>query len=251
MNHPLDGARLKVIWAQKHLDLLKGELAAYLDSTPYESVIEIQPDEITAHRPVIAAPPVEMSARVGDCVQNLMASLDYIAWELASKFAGRQLIPPPDGTDKPSFPLYNNQARFLKNTQRLKYYKLSAEAIREITDAQPYNAGQESLFALYHLVNQDKHRLPILALAKFDEGRWSLSVGNARIFGAGVSSMSLSAREAPFTVNDGANVKVQAKLTVFVAFANVAMAPVPVERTLQEIIKTIANVIPRFDPFFL
>ena len=36
MNHPLDGARLKVVRAQGHLNSLKSEIGTYLDTPPYE-----------------------------------------------------------------------------------------------------------------------------------------------------------------------------------------------------------------------
>src|SRR5690348_6278202 len=43
MNHPLDGARLKVVRAQEHLDALKAEIRMYLDEQPHQ-IIRSEPD---------------------------------------------------------------------------------------------------------------------------------------------------------------------------------------------------------------
>jgi hypothetical protein len=46
------------------------------------------------------------------------------------------------------------------------------------------------------------------------------------------------------------DVKVQSQATVFIAFRDSAMPREPVNRTLEQIVECVANVIPRFDQFF-
>jgi hypothetical protein len=83
MRHPLDGARLKIVRAQKHLDSLKDEISRYLDTHPYEFPTEHE-GNVVAARPAIVSepPPLELGCIAGDCFSNLRKSLDYIAWEL-------------------------------------------------------------------------------------------------------------------------------------------------------------------------
>src|SRR5436309_15982842 len=86
MKHPLDGARLKVIRAQEHLDCLKAEVWMYLHQQPDE--VRSQPERSPQHtwlRPTHVLPPIvpsepppRLSAIIGDCVTNARAALDYI-----------------------------------------------------------------------------------------------------------------------------------------------------------------------------
>src|SRR5262245_15024560 len=106
MSHPLDGARLKVVRAQEHLESLKDESRGYLDGHPYKIITEeihdpqgfpsmqaILPDgspKLTKYwkftPEVHTLPPLRLSALIGDVVGNLRAALDYIVWQLALRY---------------------------------------------------------------------------------------------------------------------------------------------------------------------
>src|SRR5688572_25155006 len=88
MNHPLDGARLKIIRAQEHLDSLKTHILMYLHELPYEFRPEKYGDlQEPIFMPIITTqPPVRLGTVIGDCVNNARAALDYVAWELATKY---------------------------------------------------------------------------------------------------------------------------------------------------------------------
>src|SRR5438094_6769697 len=108
MKHPLDGARLKVIRAQEHLDCLKAEVWMYLHQQPDE--VRSQPERSPQHtwlRPthvlppiVPAEPPPRLSAIIGDCVTNARAALDYIMWELAERHFDPPLDISQDGVNR-------------------------------------------------------------------------------------------------------------------------------------------------------
>lgn len=92
MNHSLDGARLKVVRAQEHLDSLKAEIRMHLDEQP-NVVVRSKPDpNLDLH--MLSVPPsfpvedtpLRLSTIVGDCVTNARASIDYVVWELSQKF---------------------------------------------------------------------------------------------------------------------------------------------------------------------
>src|SRR5437762_12383188 len=78
MKHPLDGARLKVIRAQEHLDCLKAEVGMYLRQQPDE--VRSQParnpqlpwlSTTQILRPIVpTVPPVRFSTISGDCLAN-------------------------------------------------------------------------------------------------------------------------------------------------------------------------------------
>jgi hypothetical protein len=157
---PLDGARLKIVRAQQHLDSLKHEIMAYIRSKPYEFPIEDDGEYITVRDATISEnPPVLLSCIIGDCVCNLRAALDYIAWQLAAhNFPGLQI-----GTDRVYFPISETPQDF--KPDRLTKYGIPATVVSLIESVQPYHAGYETLALLKLLVNQDKHCLPLLALA--------------------------------------------------------------------------------------
>src|SRR4051812_18603330 len=104
MNHPLDGARLKIVRAQEHLDSLKAEIEMYLHEQPHEVYSRPQTYPYNSRRGAAYAayysasiqhvlpalipgvPPLRLSTIIGDCVTNARAALDYIVWELAQRF---------------------------------------------------------------------------------------------------------------------------------------------------------------------
>src|SRR6202008_4862235 len=93
MADPLAGARLKIIRAEQHLRSLHDEIGAYLQTDPYKFPVEFDDDAGIMEPAVITHdPPLELGCIVGDCLGNLRASLDYIAWQLASKYSATPLV---------------------------------------------------------------------------------------------------------------------------------------------------------------
>src|SRR4051812_6533280 len=127
MNHPLDGARLKIVRAQEHLDSLKAEIGMYLNEHPHEVFSHPKTYPYDSRRGAVHAayysasiqhvlppltpgvPPLRLSTIIGDCVTNARAALDYIVWELAQRY----FKPAFDITDRNdrrivAFPIYQN-----------------------------------------------------------------------------------------------------------------------------------------------
>src|SRR5690242_12983375 len=90
---PLDGARLKVVRAQEHLDSFKAESCRYLDEQPHEIRSQFQGDGQALPHLDFSAPPHRLSVIIGDCVTNCRAALDYIAWELVKHYFTGTLTP--------------------------------------------------------------------------------------------------------------------------------------------------------------
>jgi hypothetical protein len=207
MKHPLDGARLKVVRAQKHLKTLKDEIAGYLRTDPHEFPVEHDGNAVTAREAVIKADrqsPDELSCVVGECVEPLRHALDYIAWELATKFA---VSAPVVGKDEGIYfpildaPTGDSADRFDKMAKK---YTFGADAVKLIKDVQPYVAGYEPLKLLAALTNRDKHCLPLLTVAYVNTALIELSVVGqspdmCRTAIAGRNAVSVSVRSLPAT----------------------------------------------------
>jgi len=259
MNHPLDGARLKVVWAQKDLKSLKDEVARYLASNSYEFVTESDANNKTARLVIKTEPPLDLSHLIGQCANGLRASLDYIVWQLAIRYSPKA---PEVGKDRIYFPLQKDSATF--NANALAKYSIPANAIGAIESVQPYQAGYERLAAIPDLTNEDRHRLPLLTLARVsgtsirfrdDKGKTIFGIVGAvvgegftgHLSGAGIALNALGTSQPALSPE---NVKVEAQATVFVAFQNSVMPREPVDRTLEQMVECVARVVPRFDSFF-
>jgi len=76
---------LKIGWAKKHAALLETEMTGYFQGYPCHVVSEVDPNDETCmiSRLEITKPmPPDFALIIGDCLQNLRTSLDYLVWEL-------------------------------------------------------------------------------------------------------------------------------------------------------------------------
>jgi hypothetical protein len=242
MNHPLEGSRLKVVRAEKHLQAFKHELWEHLD-TKHERFIRQR--EGTGVRIVTAPPadlPSELSLPIGDCAVNLMSALDYIVWQLAQSYWA---CAPERGKDK----IYYLRPDSFTNDGRSK--SVPATALALLKRAQPKNAGYELLGILRDLVNEDKHRLPLLTYAT------TSSITDLQVeFPGGVFRSNIVAGSLTLATADPSqppinpeNVKVDGDATVFVTLKNVA-APDPVDRLLENLVKCVAGIVGDFEKVF-
>ncbi len=220
----------------------------YLDERPYTISTE-KTSDLPFPRPVITTipPPLRLSTIIGDCVTNIRAALDYITWELATRY----FSPPLDIAKRSdrritSFPIFKEPSDlgYVNRLNCLTNRKVPAAAINEIKAVQAYNRGYESLWWLHELVNADKHQMPILTLsyAPFF-AYWADESGIHPI-------AHWTDRDAKPNLAEIEAMHMKHQVTIYVTFQDVAMPREPVDRTLEQIIETAANVIPRFEPFF-
>jgi hypothetical protein len=237
----LDGARLKVVRAQKHLDSLKDEIRRYEQSKPYRLTVENDihvPGFVVPTWSITAGPDPYLSTIIGDVLCNLRSALDYVAWELAAKYVGRPLDGPPAGKDWISFPIVSSQKYFRRDA--LEEYQIPASVIDEIESVQPYGGGYHPLWLLKLLVDSDKHRLPVLI-----RGR----LRGVTVVIQHVGPVALPADSNPAISGKKQPVGMRAQLAVFVALQDPSMPWEPVELTLENIVKSVADVIRRFERF--
>jgi hypothetical protein len=98
---------------------------------------------------------------VGDVLQNLISTLDHLAY---------QLVCVGSGSEGPFtyvyFPIAGSALEY--ESQKLKKVKrMKPDAIKQIDAIKPYRGGNDLLWHLYELNNIDKHRLIIMVGSAF------------------------------------------------------------------------------------
>jgi hypothetical protein len=253
VREPLDGAKLKIVRAEEHLNALKLEVGAYLDTRPYEFIpnSKMNPaDPFKQYFRINTPPPLHCGLIIGDIVTNIRAALDYIVWELSVRF----FVPPFNDRDRQivSFPIYENPGErgYTDRMNGLAKRGVPAGVRAEIDAVQPHKGGYGPLGLLNHLVNTDKHRVPLLAASWIP--CWAYNFDNSgNILPPTDPDPGLyAALQAARLPTDPVAMRVYPNLTVYVSLEDATMPREPVDRTLENIIKTVADVIPRFEQFF-
>lgn len=149
-------------WAEHHLNLIEKSIGDFIDSDPCSIITDGHPERGVYDARLVypkKLPFRSISLMIGDCVHNMRASLDYIAWELA----GYDI---KDATTM--FPICGTADEFnKKGIKRIK--RLPSDAQAAIERLQPYNTrygGQLlALGPLNSLDIADKHKLLTVAVA--------------------------------------------------------------------------------------
>src|SRR5439155_544464 len=71
--------------AKQHLDALNIEIARYIKEDPYGVSHKQQGNYHEAEAIITKEPLPNLGCIIGDCITNIRASLDYIAWEIGIK----------------------------------------------------------------------------------------------------------------------------------------------------------------------
>ena len=152
--------KLKLNRGHAHRDDVLGRIQAFWKASPPQ--IERRDDSTTRQRNWVVrlstSPPVEDWALiVGDAIHNLRAALDHLVWQLVEtnrKTPGRHN----------SFPIAEDESRFRSMVEQ-SLLGVDAPAAAAIQAIKPWKGESEALWLLHQLDIQDKHRLPLVALA--------------------------------------------------------------------------------------
>lgn len=147
---------LKLARAKEHQAELSRLLSSYLGTTPYK--VATKRDSQT-RKPVYYVASAEVVPDsiplvAGDAVQNLMSTLDHLAYQLVCK----------DTADRPPnpnwiyFPIADDDAAY-EAKKRGKMQGARAETFSAIDALRPFKGGNDLLWSLYGLNNIEKHRL--------------------------------------------------------------------------------------------
>jgi hypothetical protein len=117
----------------------------------------------------------QLSLRVGEYIHNLRSTLDNLIFAVA-----RIKADPPSKPKDLSFPICNNEENYRNQTKKI-FYQIPSFLELEILKLQPFivskdpkNVGKtlDSLSIVQNLNNSDKHRVPIILQAIFNEIRF-------------------------------------------------------------------------------
>jgi hypothetical protein len=170
--------------ACEHYEAIKRVVDEWNKVTTYEVFSERDPDKselVHCQRYVakIGGPEFpNISALLGDCLNNFRAVLDHMIWFASVIHSGD----PPPKPKNISFPAYEDRAKY--KAQGLHAVSPKVAAIVELY--QPYRAGVDArrhpLWALCELNNVDKHRevhavnhvamAPAVSVASSSDGVW-------------------------------------------------------------------------------
>ena len=147
---------LKIKRAEKHIADLEQQLRAFLDTTPYKvgTKHDSQTRKLIYYVTSIKPVPDCLPLVAGDVIQNLMSSLDHLAYQIVCS----------DTKDHPPnpnwiyFPIADDAAKY-EAKKREKMRGARQETFDAIDALKPYKGGNDLLWALYRLNNVEKHRL--------------------------------------------------------------------------------------------
>lgn len=146
---------LKIDRAKKHFAELEGELRRYFAFQPYKVGVRIGAEKRPNYfvESVVEVPDA-VTLAAGDTIQNLVSSLDHLAFRLVcAATAGRP--PNPRGV---YFPIADDSEQY-ERKKRTRLAGASAAAIGAVDALRPYRGGDDVLWELHALNNVEKHRL--------------------------------------------------------------------------------------------
>jgi hypothetical protein len=153
-------SRLKLARTREHLDKLNKEMRIFIQDNAPNVDADLTKNGAYLAIVHLPTPPIRIGVIAADVFQNLRASLDYLAWELA-------LLNEDSPDDNTAFPICrnwnkNSQKRFNQNTKNI-----TQDAINEIQALQPYHRGNSymnhPLWVINSFCNVAKHRsIPIV-----------------------------------------------------------------------------------------
>lgn len=194
------------------------------------------------HTRAVIAPPIpwEMSFILGDFIQNLRSSLDYLVRELC-------VVCQKEPTKFNSFPICPNLKCFGNDVSKRAVDGLSVEMKAEIRALQPYMAGQDwertNLWILHELCNMNKHRG--IALAR-------LEVHNETSVRREIAGLKIHKGNAGYgDAERTADMKVNDDLIALIAFEDGIVKGREMSTLTRHLIEYMeSDVWPRFEKFF-
>lgn len=165
MNHmaSLEAVQAKVAWAEKQRKCLEAEAVQFLTGEG-SNILTLSCDStdriatISGERQRI---PFSLPLLIGDCLQSLRSSLDYLVWELilaANRTPARHN----------SFPVCRSHTAFKNSVSKGQLAGVDEGAIAQIEKFQPYHDGKvqnsNALYVLDDLCGICKHRMVPLTI---------------------------------------------------------------------------------------
>lgn len=219
----LHDAFQRLIRASEHLEEIKGEIAAYVETNEGVSLVKVEGQTATALMPPF--PPPKIGVIIGEFVQNLRVSLDYLVYQLAILDSGKEV----NGTQ---FPIVKD-AKDFKGICRKYLGGVNEAHVAAIEALQPYKRPHW-LWVMRGISNQDKHRT--IQVLGMQSGGVRINVG-----GTEEEALAFGGFRMP-----GDDVAMYYPAPILVAFPD----GTPVEEPLDALLAETRKVLEAFNPDF-
>jgi hypothetical protein len=168
-DRPFFGVELRLARARMHAEALGASVAEW-QSHPLSAHGEISADRrkySLVLNDFAAVPPIEFwGMLIGDCIHNLRSALDNLCFS-----AARLKRDPPAHARAIQFPIFDTREVYRDKAART-LEQLPDAAVDVLEHFQPFQKGvadeiqRHALMMLQHMSNQDKHRIPMVALLR-------------------------------------------------------------------------------------
>ena len=249
-----DSVLCKIIRADEHLQSFAADITEYFEQHPAKVVRQNEgsPDEYIAKVIVDKPIPVRLPLILGDYLQNLRSSLDYLVWELV-------LAAKNTPTKDNMFPICSTRDRFDQAITRRRLDGVPKPAQAVIECLQPYNCGdfeKSLLWIADDFCNINKHRrilLTRLHSGAAPEGTKTRVIDGKNWTYTDLAAVASNTKIGPFPIIGG-TVKMPMNLHIisFIAFDEGAAKGVEITtvmRGMRDYIR--ASVLPLFNEFFI
>jgi hypothetical protein len=254
-----DAVIYKIVRAQEHLQALAAELDGYYKLHPAKVVRQEEgsPDEYSGCLETEGPIPAKLPVIMGDSLQNLRSSLDYLVWELvlaAKNTPGKHNMFPICSTPQAFSDAAVKQRRLLG---------IPVDAMAIIERLQPYNCGDFSkslLWLVDDLCNINKHRrVPLTRMhgGVAPEGTETKTVNGEVWTRVDLSKIKDDTKIGPFPIVDGSEgpgiqVPMHLHVIAFIAFDEGAAKGMHIAVVMAGMLEYVyKSAMPLFEEFFL
>jgi hypothetical protein len=156
----LEGPDGKLGRANQHLADLREEVARRRSIYPHTITVEDDPNTSEYVFKVTGLQPTDprWSYAIGDCVHNLRSALDHLVYQLATLALGQPLTETEARTCQ--FPVFSDPNEFKDRGGEANIRLLRAGEKTRITELQPFNAWDASIWGNTQFVNFRMHEAP-------------------------------------------------------------------------------------------
>lgn len=145
----LEDARARLAWANEQIALLEPKVDALVAKNVEDAVPT--PPMTYARRLRALAVPAEIKTSIGTIIQAQRTSLEYLAHSLAERNGATKL-------NKVQFPICESEQEFNAKQSQVRIAELAPADKAKIAALKPFSGGNDDLYLLHRLGNQDRHR---------------------------------------------------------------------------------------------
>lgn len=253
----LDSVNYKITQAVFHFKELERELQGYFETNPGKVVRQPggDPCEFVGKFQARGPIPARFPLIIGDCLQNLRSSLDYLVWELV-------LAANNEPNKNNMFPICSTVDAFKTQLSRGRLNGVVDDAAAEIEGLQPYHGGKDffktMLWVLDDLCNINKHRRVLLTeLVGTPSDIEPQIIGGELWAEIDFRSIDRDATIGPFPIisapkDPGVELQTEIRILALVTLDEGPAKSMDVGVFLNEMMRYIsAEVMPRFERFFV